>query len=162
MTVLIAINGSEDSDTACEVLERPNRGGEDRAVVITVVPHHLFVRGRIDRGLEASGDDDTVEGVVDAERVVQGCAARVKTLFRSVESRIYSGEPEVEILDAALEIDVELIVVASRQRSVVAEWLVGSISHAVLQKSRYSVLVARPGAVPFENGSCIRRLAGVG
>ena len=60
-----------------------------------------------------------------------------------VRSEVLAGDPADEIVAYADDHDVDLIVIGSRGRGMVASTLLGSVSHAVLREARRPVLVVR-------------------
>ena len=53
------------------------------------------------------------------------------------------GEVAKEVVDLAEELEVDLIVVGTRNRSVIGKALMGSVSDSIIRHARYPVVVAR-------------------
>ena len=59
------------------------------------------------------------------------------------ELHMEKGDPSDSVLKAAKELDVDLIVVGSRDLSTLQELVLGSVSHKILQKSDRPVLIIK-------------------
>ncbi|MBX6378287.1 MAG: universal stress protein [Clostridia bacterium] len=57
------------------------------------------------------------------------------------DERVVVGEPAAAITQAADEWNADLIVVGRRGHGPVGEWILGSVSHALLQRARRTVLL---------------------
>ena len=55
--------------------------------------------------------------------------------------RVTLGDPAAEILDAAGELDVEMIVIPSRGKTGLRRWMIGSVAERVVRRARCPVLV---------------------
>ncbi|MEP6812807.1 MAG: universal stress protein [Actinomycetota bacterium] len=121
-TFLIATDGSPESHEAIDYGLGLAAGEGASAVLLQVMPS-------IDRTELARA---AVEAVALAEKH-----------HVPVRSEFLTGDPADEIVAYADNHDVDLIVVGSRGRGMVASTLVGSVSDAVLREARRPVLVVR-------------------
>jgi len=86
----------------------------------------------------------------DHKKAVEAVAKELKqwaekTIPSSVDVtlRVYEGQPAESVLYYAKKRDIDLIIMAAHNRSRVNEFLMGSTSHRVVDRSSCSVLVLR-------------------
>ena len=149
MNVLYATDGSRPSAEAGELLTRFRWADGDRAVVLSVVPHHIFHTGRIDSELSGPRNEILDEETRAAKEYAETADRMLEPFFPRVESRVHAGYPSREILNAAGEIGADLIVMGSHGRSGLTEWFLGSVSRSVLERAACSVLIGRPDVGPL-------------
>ncbi|AIY90544.1 universal stress protein [Geoglobus acetivorans] len=73
---------------------------------------------------------------------------RVKELFPDVHAVIREGHPASEIIECAGEVDADLIVTGSHNRSGLERVFIGSVSEKIVRHAGTSVLVARSSEIP--------------
>ncbi|MBW3625768.1 MAG: universal stress protein [Armatimonadetes bacterium] len=151
MKILYATDGSPDSLAAIDLLRRLRWTPEDRLVVVSVVPHYVLLTGRIDDGVPGRQGLEEDEEAHAASEIVRAAAERLKPVFTQVETRIHAGFPSKEILDAAGEMEADLIVLGSRGKTALKGWFLGSVSRSVLERADCSVLIARPNGGSLNN-----------
>lgn len=141
MKILIAVDGSAQSQRAEEVLRSLVREGAHEVVVATVAPP------------AAVSHSDALGSLARTIRLTAGnmLAASVRTLSRSKNFRIRSRRLESSdvagaLLSAAKEERADLIVVGARGLSGTRAFLLGSVSQSVLRQAETSVLIARGDA----------------
>ncbi len=86
---------------------------------------------------------------IDAERqyrsekegYLKGIVEKLQGLGYSASSRMAIGDPVESILQAAMEEDVDAIVMATHGRSGLERFFVGSVTEGVLRLSRWLVIV---------------------
>lgn len=76
------------------------------------------------------------------EAIVQRANTRIASLPYA-ETVVLKGNPALAILDYAEQRNCDLIVMGSRGLGAVKEWMLGSVSHHVVQQSRIPVLVVK-------------------
>ena len=145
--VLICYDGSEDAAAAIATAGRIL--GPRRAVVLTVwEPVAVWQPYDPATGLTAPlsklasralGLDEIARDLAE-ERVVRGGELARQAGFEA-EGRTTGGKPWRAICDVANDIDAEPIVIGARGLSRVQSALLGSVSAAVVQHARRSVLV---------------------
>src|SRR5215831_8292599 len=116
--ILLAIDGSEPSIRACELVQRLALASRADVVVFHVVERFLGYAGTVEaETLDEAGDlvDDAVRTLKDA-----GVSARGETMH-AVTNLTAS-----EILAAANAFDADVVVLGSRGRSDMAGLLLGS------------------------------------
>lgn len=134
-TILLAVDGSEQSDKAVELAARLAAGTRDEVVVTHVVELLPTKVGATELELR----EDAQELV---ERYAKELAAAGVTATTDL-GRALSGHVARRLVDAAAEHRAELIVMGSRGRTELGSFLLGSVAHKVLHFSRCPVLIAR-------------------
>jgi nucleotide-binding universal stress UspA family protein len=143
MRYILATDGSEPSFRAARFFIRQSCiGPEDELFVIYVFP--------------LPSDPECYEGVVrlpthaDDERVAEVArpilAETLEVLAEvkgHVNEVILVGNPAKEIVEFAMNLDVDLVVAGTRGRSPAQELYLGSISSALVHRSPCSVLIVR-------------------
>jgi nucleotide-binding universal stress UspA family protein len=154
--ILISYDGSADAKAAIERAAQLMPGAE--TMVLTVWETFIDSMARNGAmgmgfgmtsgyGLADSAAIDATTRVAAHTTAVEG--AQLATAAGLVaEARVESREIDVAgtILAVAAEIDAAVIVMGTRGRGGVKAWLLGSVSHAVVQQADRAVLVVPSGA----------------
>ena len=84
--------------------------------------------------------------VKEAEEFAAKAVDRLRLEFPewNIKSRVITGTPAWELIDAANDWKADLVVVGSQGRSAIGRFFLGSVSKRVVTDSRCSVRVARP------------------
>jgi nucleotide-binding universal stress UspA family protein len=125
---------AEDHVVVATVVDAGIGGGVVAAGGLTGLPASLPVtddRSRLDRQARA---------VDDLRRRLQPAAARARADDVLVE---FDGDVATRISELATELDVDLIIVGTRDRSVISRLFGGSVSRDLVAKSPCPVLVVR-------------------
>jgi nucleotide-binding universal stress UspA family protein len=137
-TILLAVDGSEQSEKAAELAAQLARDGNDE-LVVTHVTEMPPSRHQVQPGPDFEFDKDAIELAKGyaADMEADGLKARVE-----LRQSQYGHVARI-IVDLADELDAGLIVMGSRGRSDLSALLLGSVAHKVLHLSRRPVLIAR-------------------
>jgi len=143
MKVLLAINGSESSQGAAQMVIEQARPGktEVRVLYVNRPPTLLVAR-------EMVGYDATLENVWEmqadaAKTMVEKVAERVRASGVQASSSVEPGEPRTKILQVAEKWHADLIVMGSDQPTRLAGYLSGGIPEAVARRAHCSVEIVR-------------------
>jgi len=143
MRYLVATDGSETSLKAARFLvEHSCPGAEDEIFAIFIFP--------------LPSDPECYEGVVSLpteasdDRVAEVAGpilAKTLEVLAEVESKVNDvvlvGNPAEEIVQFAMNLDVDLVVAGTRGRSPAKELYLGSVSSALVHRAACSVLIVR-------------------
>lgn len=140
--VVVAVDGSDESHKAVELLARNPFKGSVQVTIVTVWPH---------RRLEASGSSMGGQDRSDARDLV---AVKGEELLRRIAdefgkgpyrmaTEFLHGDPAVAILDLAARHEAQMIVIGSRGMKAIKRFLLGSVSQKVLVYASCSVLIVR-------------------
>ena len=158
MRILIGYDGSESSDVVLQDLALAGLPREADVRVVTIAD--LLMSGPQPREVAAQELSSWRVGTalkqieIFGDRVVREArefASRAADMVRlsfpewNVEREVLTGTPAWELIDAAEKWDADLIAIGSRGRSAVTRLFLGSVSKTVVNDSRRSVRVARPG-----------------
>jgi len=139
--ILYPTDFSDTSQKALEYLLRLREAGVREVVIVHVVDtrslHIPEVYSLLD--LSRLGEKQEISAREEADRI----AAQLNGLGIDSRVRIEKGIPFREILRAAEEEDVSMIVIGSHGMSNVKEMLLGSVSEQVIRKARKPVLVVK-------------------
>ena len=143
MSYIVATDGSESSIKAARFLvEHSCPGLEDEIFVIYVFPlpsDPECYEGVVSLPTEAS--DDRVA------KVAGPILAKTLEVLAEVESQVNEvvlvGNPAMEIVEFAMNLDVDLIVTGTKGRSPAKELYLGSVSSALTHRAPCSVLIVR-------------------
>ncbi len=134
--VLVPVDFSDESELAAEVAIE--KFGEE-ADTITIV---TICESRSNRHAEMPPeiDDMVVEGVQHKTKVF---VDKFKDKHKNLKSVIKKGHASQQILNAAKDLDVDLIVMGSQGRSSLARVFFGSTTYDVARKAHCSVFAIR-------------------
>jgi len=143
MRYIVATDGSESSLKAARFLVQQScPGPEDELFVVYVFP--LPADPECYDGvvsLPTQADDERIAGVA------RPILAKTLDVFVDTESKmnevILVGNPAKEIVEFAMNLDVDLIVAGTRGRSPEKELYLGSVSSALAHRAPCSVLIVR-------------------
>lgn len=156
MKILIGYDGSESADAVFEDLKQAGLPPDTEAVVASVGDLLMSnpsiqeaVVGAITSRRVASGikkaQTHAAKVIKEAREFAAHGKRRVQELFPdwSVRSEIFSGTPAWVLIDAAKNLNVDLIVVGSQGRSAIGRLFLGSVSKRIATDAHCSVRVAR-------------------
>jgi nucleotide-binding universal stress UspA family protein len=143
---LVAVDGSEDSWAAAQSFARlplPKESTVRLLAVLDVPPMMAPTEGA------APAMVTTPEALISERRAqLEGILSRVAASYqgvvRDVERSVVVGGPAAEIVSAAREPGVDLVVVGARGLGPIRRWLLGSVSEHVLHHADCPVLVVPP------------------
>lgn len=157
MRILIGYDGSEHSDAALDDLKRAGLPRDSEVLVVSVadllmssppieeVAAEIFTSRRVAAALkQAQTHGERV--IKESEELAEKAVDRLRLEFPqwNVKSRVITGTPAWELIDAATDWNADLVVVGSQGRSALKRLFLGSVSKRVITDSRCSVRVARP------------------
>lgn len=141
-TILVATDGSDDSDAAVEAALDLAHDTHGRLLVLSVVPE-------VASGDDRPDGDDATESTRDDEEVVAATARANDVVDHAVEwgleatPLVWEGEPADAILAAAISESADVIVIGSSGRTGVGRMLLGSVTDDVVRRAGVPVMVVR-------------------
>jgi nucleotide-binding universal stress UspA family protein len=142
-TILVATDGSDDSDAAVEAALDLAHDTSGRLLVLTVVPEGSTGEDTGDGGADrdqAHRDDEEV--VVAADRANDVVDHALEWGLEAAPL-VWEGEPADAILAAAVSEGADVIVIGSSARSGVGRMLLGSVTDDVVRRAEVPVMVVR-------------------
>lgn len=151
--ILLALDGSQFSETAIETTAGLARRLQAQLHIIQVVPPLLTTTPELFPYL-----DQELSQQIQAEvhHYLEGLLPR----FSGIDYQLHNpiGSPRELITQTAQEQGCRLVVMASHGRTGMARWLLGSTAEYVLRHVESSVLLLRPHALPSIDGNFKRVL----
>ena len=142
MNILLAIDASAASQAAIAEVATGPWPAQSRVEVLTVVEKfEPWTLGAI-----AQEVNDR------AQKLVEAAAERLRSRGLTSDGRVAEGDPKTAILDHAAAMSADLIVVGAHGMSAVEEFLLGSVSKAVLRFATCSVALVRDTGAPRDTG----------
>lgn len=147
MKVLLATDGTKQSDAAIKILERFCLTEGDEVKIITVID--MAVPMTIDIYGGFLPDTTELEGIakVNATRILEEAAKNVQLCCKegkvSIITEALFGSPESRIVETAELDKTDLIIIGSHGYNAWERLLLGSISDSVVRHAPCSVLVVR-------------------
>jgi nucleotide-binding universal stress UspA family protein len=145
--VLVATDGSGQSLKAARYVRSLLGDSLERVSVVAVVRPLAAVPFASDFGEEEVASRNEGPMGVSFRAAAQEAVDRVAEVFGDasvdVDAYVRAGTPADEIIRAANELDVDLIVVGGRGKGAVEAILLGSVSYRVLHHAPCPVLVTR-------------------
>ena len=156
--VLLAIDGSEESDLAARAAAEVAEGTGCELHVVYVEPLPNFMKD----GAGAPAYDRQLYGMIEKEgrETLRKVVWRVKVAGGAVaEAHLRMGAVADEIVRLADGLEADLVVVGSRGLGRITRALVGSVSESVFRHAQCPVMVVRPkGSPPSRRGGSRRRV----
>lgn len=150
MKIILAADGSKQSETAIAMLGKIAFGSGDEIRIVSVVDMAIPIGMDIYGGVMP--DTSQLEAVAreHASKVIEETAAKLTGVFGSegvtVTTDILFGSPESRIVETAEEFAADLIVIGSHGYNAWERLLLGSVSDSVVHHAPCSVLVVRADA----------------
>jgi nucleotide-binding universal stress UspA family protein len=143
MKILLALDGSSFSKTAAAfVAQLPLPDKTGLQLVSVVDSENLPPSSGSSSGALANLSSYLHD---EAEKSLHGETTRFGDLGWKVTTAVLTGNPAAQILARASESEPDLIVVGSRGLSPFTGYMLGSVSHRILNHAECSTLVVRPG-----------------
>jgi nucleotide-binding universal stress UspA family protein len=145
MKVLLAIDGSSESALALETSASLTWRVGTRLDVLTVLPTEAELYG----GPWAAGvayvpNEDLRDHLrTDRDALLERAAARLRRPGLEVRTRSVEGRAASVIVDAAKEMEADLVILGARGHGAIERALLGSVSAEVVDQAPCAVLVAR-------------------
>ncbi|MCX7831629.1 MAG: universal stress protein [Actinobacteria bacterium] len=135
MRVLIALDGSKSSEKALDFAISSGVLDKSEIILFHAVPTlNLISKSAYEKLLEQ-------EALSEAERYLIEKKNYLEALGYSVKIKLSVGDPKENILHAAEEEEVEMIILGTKGLSGIARALIGSVAQYVITFSRIPVLV---------------------
>jgi nucleotide-binding universal stress UspA family protein len=147
MRVILATDGTIQSEAAIEITRTLNLNSGDEIIVISVVDMALPLSVDIYAGYQPSTEE--IENTVrdNAQKVLETTSNKLKELFAekgvTILAELLNGSPESRIVEKAEETFADLIIVGSHGYNRWERLLLGSVSDSVIHHAPCSVLVVR-------------------
>ena len=157
MRILLATDGSEQSEAAVDEIARQRFPADSEVRVISVVEPPDFPSRFPGEGVDMSLYVEIENTARERARAaVEKAAAQLRTAEEShqlnVTTAVLSGSPKGVILEEAEAFDADLIVVGSHGHGILERFLLGSVSQAVALHAKCSVeIVRRPATETSES-----------
>jgi nucleotide-binding universal stress UspA family protein len=148
MRILVAIDGSEQSEAAVDEIVRWHYPADSEVRVISVIEPPYFPTTYPGEGVDMKlyGEMEKYAGEV-ARAAVEKAAAKLRADAGSrqlnVTTKVISGSPKEAILEEAEAFGADLIVVGSHGYGMLERFLLGSVSQAVALHAKCSVEIVR-------------------
>jgi nucleotide-binding universal stress UspA family protein len=137
--IIVAVDGSEEAQRAARMAVDLARQFDAPLSLIHVVPPMPYPYE--DYGLSKHEVHETNRQA--AEVLMRKAREALGDLKVPVDQRILWGSPSEQIIEAANEPDVDLVVVGNRGRNAVARVMLGSTSNRIVNACTKPVLVVR-------------------
>jgi len=145
MKTILAIDGSTESAIGLAAAASFDWPSGAKLVVLTVQPVEVdWYGGPWGAGVPYLPTDDVRESRRTAgEHLLEQAAAQLRRPGLEVTTRLTEGRPASVIVDTAVELEADLIIVGARGHGAIEEALLGSVSAEVVDQAPCAVLVAR-------------------
>jgi nucleotide-binding universal stress UspA family protein len=146
-TVLVATDGTQDSDGAVEAALDLAHDTGARLLVLTVVPEGSAEESSDDdegpsqESSSRGGDDEVSEEVEQASERTNGVVDHAIEWGLEASPLIWEGEPAEAILAAASSEGADVIVIGTGSKSGVGRILLGSVTDDVVRHATLPVMV---------------------
>ena len=142
MKILLAVDGSPDSQKAVSELVARPWPPKSTVRVLTAVPRYqppmLELVAAGETPAEVRADHERA-----AANLTKTVADSLKSAELSVETSVQHGDPRRVIVDEAREWGADLIIIGARGHGALERWLIGSVAQNVVAHAPCSVEVVR-------------------
>jgi nucleotide-binding universal stress UspA family protein len=149
MKVLLATDGTKQSESAVDIIKSLAFGEGDALKVISVVDMAVPLAIDIYAGYLPSSSEIEAAVKENAEKIldstIQNLGDYLKEKNVLISSEVLHGSPESRIVETAEKMNADLIVVGSHGYNRWERLLLGSVSDSVVHHAPCSVLVVRSG-----------------
>ena len=145
--ILVPVDFSELSSELVDYALEYARLLNAKIILVYVIQSTQLVEilGTVETGIPVLTDPGIIEQIKQgAEARLKEYQERIQAQGIEVESHILTGIPYLEITQFAGEQGVDLIIIASHSRSSWRQFLLGSVTAKVAQKSPVPVLIYKP------------------
>ena len=139
MKILLATDGSEYSEWAARFLTRFNFSSEDGITVLHVISEVPF---KVDRESYYAGLKRIKQEV--APRILDSTIDKLKSIKARISTAFLDGYPGNTIIDAAVDSNMDLIVMGSMGLKGIKSFVIGGTTRSVLINSPKPILVVKP------------------
>jgi nucleotide-binding universal stress UspA family protein len=148
MRLLLAYDGSACADAARDLVARLPLPAGSAITLVTALERGPLAFGAGEFAL-APHEAEDAEGqlLADLQTMLHEAAEPLRTADRHIDTRVIRGRPASAIVDEAVAIQPDLIVVGSRGHGPLASVVMGSVSAEVVDHAPCPVLVARHPSV---------------
>jgi nucleotide-binding universal stress UspA family protein len=148
MRLLLAYDGSACADAARDLVARLPLPTGSAITLVTALERGPLAFGAGEFAL-APHEAEDAEGqlLADLQTMLHEAAEPLRTADRHVDTRVIRGRPASAIVDEAIAIQPDLLVVGSRGHGPLASVVMGSVSAEVVDHAPCPVLVARHSSV---------------
>lgn len=147
MKILLATDGSKQSDAAIEILKSFALGAGDEIRIVSVVDMAVPLAIDIYGGYLPDTTEMEKTAREHAAKILEETCVKLRGICEnksiSVTSEVLFGSPESRIVETAEEAKTDLIIVGSHGYSRWERLLLGSVSQSVVHHAPCSVLVVR-------------------
>lgn len=145
-TILVATDGSDDSDAAVEAALDLAHDTNGKLLVLSVVPEASGDASEAASGPDGSTEPparDEDEEVIEANDLTNDLVDHAVEWGIEATPLVWEGEPADAILAAAVSEGADVIVIGASGKSGVGRMLMGSVTDDVIHRSTVPVMVVR-------------------
>lgn len=142
-TAVLALDGSDASLEALRFLSSLELGSDTTVRLLHVMDEVHLPEPLARRPLQRELEQRQAERRAEVERLLERAARSLAASAGAVERAVRVGDPAAEIVRAASEEDVDLVVVGARGLGTVKRLLLGSVSERLLRQAPCPVLVVK-------------------
>ena len=147
MKILLATDGTKESDSALEMVKTLKLAAGDSILIISVIDMALPLAIDIYGGYLPDTSEIETAAKDHASKALERCSVdlneHLKDLNIAIETELLFGSPDSRIIEIAERIDADLIVLGSHGYNAWERLLLGSVSNSVVHHAACSVLVVR-------------------
>jgi len=139
--ILVAVDSSSGVERIINMAVRLGRAMPSSTIHVL----HVFKSSRLDRARAGAPPPPSSDAIEDAKEHLNHCAKDLRRKTRAtVVQHFVMGDPPVEILRIAKELDIDMLVVGTHDYVGFERFLLGSVAESLMRKVGCPILIVRP------------------
>lgn len=147
MKILLIYDGSSYSEIAAGTLRALRLPPQTEVMVMTVIPEHTFLGGITIEKIRGTDREKKKAQEEEVAKLLPGPVQQLRESGFKVDSLVRWGNPANEVIKAADQYDVSLIVMGTKGVTNYPAFRLGSVCQNVMKHTRTNILVARKKTV---------------
>jgi nucleotide-binding universal stress UspA family protein len=141
--ILVAVDDSPFSEEAVDFVARTEWGPDTEVTVLSVARSPVMLSTDLYAAAVTYDDELMKKELANHQSIASRAESKLKPAHPRTRSLVTYGDPRIEILETARQVNSDLIVVGSHGRTGISKLIMGSVASYVATHAPCSVLVVK-------------------